>query len=140
MDSDTTVSNKTKARIIKEFEDKKMGSSIWRSKGREIENYLSAQMIEGFSGTKELLPKKKKYMNVTHVVEDYEVTNYGNWNKIWILTAHLKNGKSIIHKSNKIDLAKYIISTKPNFDDFNFQYDLNNQIIKITKIIQKWNK
>lgn len=105
--------NNTKKRIINEFE--KLNMFYWVTKGKEIENYIPKEAIELMTG--EIIEKGcKRYDLFPEYIELY----YKNFTNKKVPFAN--------------EVKKYI--TKDNSSSI---LDLENQIRKLYKIIEKWN-
>lgn len=114
--SKTTI-NKTKIRIKEEFKEDK----CWITKGREIENYLDANVIDAWLNSKKDKNKKIEYSKDEKLEESIENTG----SKI-----KYANGKPKYSK----EIVKYIID-KDGLDTLDLKEKLNSLISQI----DKWN-
>lgn len=102
--------NKTKQRIRKEFDNKKL--FCWITKGKEIENYLSADSINKLFNT------NKKQINQYELFPDYINKEYPSF-------AYSK--------------VKFSTLIAPHIDNENDILDLKKQVNKLYREIQRWN-
>ena len=123
IDSDKKTShsqiNDSKKRIQKETEDNQI--MCWITKGREIENYLSEELI-------------KKHYNLEN--KRYKFNQYDNLEDF---LNKLKSNEGKIFSRSKIEFAKNI-TKDTNLSDFKTVYDLNKKMNKLIEIIKIWNK
>lgn len=116
MDSDKRNSrakiNETKIRIENEFKEKRLFS--WITKGKEIENYLSSQVLNEKFNTN--LPQIGRY----ELFPDYIKEQYPNF------------------QNHKVEFANDIIE-KFTQEALNI-LDLKEKIKELSKCIKKWNK
>ena len=114
MDSDKKFDedgiSETKERILKQFLES--GMFCWVTKGKEIENYISAKSINAIYG------KKKK-----------QVGQYDSFKK------YIKNIEPNF-ETKKVDFAKQILFEDKSLDIL----DLREKIIKLSDEIKRWNK
>ena len=109
--------NTTKARIKKECEANNI--MCWITKGREIENYITADIIK-----ESLNLESKKVFNKNDDIKDF-------LNKI-------QNKLGDKFESNKVGFAKKFINNM-RLDNCKSILDLDSNMKKIIKIIKTWN-
>jgi putative ATP-dependent endonuclease of the OLD family len=141
MDSDKSNEssdlNDTKTRIINEFKNY-TDSDIWVSDGREIENYLSEEMLKSYCDSLYKNEKKKyKIIDKKQVnIIDFKL-DYGIWKNNWNIEIALENNHTFNEELNKMDLAEYITIQEYSLSEFS--NSLESQIKKYAEIIRKWN-
>lgn len=109
--SQTSSISYTKTRIKKEFEDK--GLLCWITKGKEIENYLSANSVNKYFSSN--LPQIKQY----ELFPEYIKKQYGNF------------------ADHKVSFANEIVGS---IDESDLSVlDLKQQMKKLIQQIKKWN-
>ena len=117
MDSDKRYQgesvNSTKMRIREEFDH--LGMFSWITKGKEIENYIPKEAIEGM-----LKRKIKKQCGKYELFPDYIAPLYGNF--IGKKVPFANEVKEYITRENSLDIL-----------------DLKSQIVKLYEEIKKWN-
>ena len=116
MDSDKTNRqskiNLTKQRILKEFE--KFGMFAWITKGKEIENYLSAELINNVFASE--LDECGQYSKFEKYIHDIFPL---------FLNSKVEFAKKVCEQLTKADLAD--------------KMDLKKQVTELYKSIEKWN-
>ena len=134
--SENDTINETKKRIIKEFSGY-TGSKIWVSDGKEIENYISKDMIEKYYKDQIINKKSKIICDKPNIITAFDL-NYSKYEPLWIIKCSFEsNLVTLSYEANKIDLANWIVSQKYLLDDF--ECDLKSKIKLYSELIKKWN-
>ena len=124
IDSDKTNSTmeirSTKRRVKDEFE--KLNSLCWITEGKEIENYLSAEIVQS--------QLESKNRNLNTIFEQYV--------KIDTYLDNLETGSGKKFTSDKVGYAKNFaqLITRENMEN---RFDLEQKIKELVKQIKKWN-
>lgn len=121
MDSDKknqqAVLNDTKRRIQQEFS--KMGAICWITKGREVENYISSQVVDKFWGG-EISPQVGRYSSFFEYVES------------------LFPGKGLAYANKKPLLSERLIGYM-TLENMREMLDLDEQMQSVCSRIRYWN-
>ncbi len=109
--------NDTKKRIIEEVET--IGGIAWVTKGKEIENYIPADVI-------------KKWLN------RHDIEQVGQYDNFFDYLDNIKNGEGQRYSSRKALLAEQLCQfmTKENIAN---SLDLAEKLEQILNVIRKWN-
>ena len=134
--SENDTINQTKERIIKEFSGY-TGSKIWVSDGKEIENYISKDMIEEYYRNQIINIKSKIIDDKHNVIIAFDL-NYSKYEPLWIIKCSFENSLvTLSYEANKIELANWIVNQKYTLE--NFECDLKSKIELYSELIKKWN-
>ena len=112
----------TKKRVKLELE--KNGGKVWISDGREVENYISETMYNGYIDSK-IKIRKKIWKN--------NYNKFGNLLKLSKKATGNKNDSVI----EKVEFANWIVGKKYPLE--NFECDLKSKIELYSELIKKWN-
>ena len=122
IDSDKTYQakpiNDTKKRIYEEYE--RNNQLCWITKGKEIENYVPKQIINMFY-EKEVNEEFEQYQTIDTFLNKYKV------------------GEGEKFKRSKIKYAQQYVE-KMTIDNMKNVLDIDNNMKKVIKEIEKWNK
>ena len=122
IDSDKTYKakpiNDTKKRIYEEYE--RNNQLCWITKGKEIENYVPKQIINMFY-EKEVNEEFEQYQTIDTFLNKYKV------------------GEGEKFKRSKIKYAQQYVE-KMTIDNMKNVLDIDNNMKKVIKEIEKWNK
>lgn len=122
IDSDKTYQakpiNDTKKRIYEEYE--RNNQLCWITKGKEIENYVPKQIINMFY-EKEVNEEFEQYQTIDTFLNKYKV------------------GEGEKFKRSKIKYAQQYVE-KMTIDNMRDVLDMDNNMKKVIKEIEKWNK
>ena len=122
IDSDKTYQakpiNDTKKRIQEEYE--RNNQLCWITKGKEIENYVPKQIINMFY-EKEVNEEFEQYQTIDTFLNKYKV------------------GEGEKFKRSKIKYAQQYVE-KMTIDNMRDVLDIDNNMKKVIKEIEKWNK
>lgn len=99
----------TKQRIIKECKENNIG--YWVTEGREVENYLSDNLLSKFKGQ---VIKRDIYKPIKDYLADFE-------------------------KKSKVDFAREFVKTM-TVEEFSSNYNLSEKIDEIIVAIKSWNQ